>query len=569
MVTVSAVPLRFSYKKFIPVALLLLVTAAVYLQVCGHRFLAYDDPVNVYENPYVYRGEVADFGHFWKTPHERLYIPVTYNLWTLLAKVARWLPPDARGHLNPGVFHAANLLLHLLNTLLVYLILRRLLKDERSALVGALLFALHPVQVEPVAWVTGLKDLFSAFWGLLALHQYLLHCEIDNQGRRLDRHYLQAAMFFLLAMLAKPTGMVMLGMAALTGHLLLGRPLARVLRELAPWGLLALVVLVITRFSQTLSSDNFEPLLGQSFLIGGDAVSFYLGKLLWPFGLGLDYGRAPQYVLAQDWIWCTGLAPYLLAGLLIWKGRRPWLFAGGVFLIGLAPVLGFISFDFQRFSTVADRYLYLALLGPAFAVGLFFAACRQKAMKVGLVALLVVLGVKSFVQAGYWRDGFTLYEEALRVNPTSWLAHNNLGLEYLRNDQPEKSAEFFHKAIQDRPLNAKSYNNLATALLALNRPGEAIVNLRKALELAPDSHRIAFNLGVAYRQIGALPEALAALQRAASRKPDFAEAYNEIGITYTLLGKSTEAAAAFARAGEIGPGEATYGSNPQLGQARR
>jgi tetratricopeptide (TPR) repeat protein len=546
-------PERAFTVRFIPIALLLVVTAAVYLRVCGHQFIAYDDPIHVYENPYVNRGTGADFLHFWTTPHERLYIPLTYNLWTALAKVARWFPPDARGRLNPGVFHTANLLLHLLNTLLVYLILLRLIKESRAAVVGALLFALHPVQVEPVAWVSGLKDLLSAFWGLLALNQYLRACETAASGRERRRHYLLATVFFLLALLAKPSGMVIIGSAALAGYLLLNRPRPRLLQEMAPWCLLALGAILLTRLSQAQTSDYFNPLPWQRFLIAGDAVTFYLGQILLPLSLGLDYGRAPQFVLGQGWVWATGVAPYLLAGLLLWRASRTWLFAAGVFLVGLAPTLGCISFDFQRFSTVADRYLYLAMLGPAFAAGLLFGTCRHKAARMGLVGLLLVLGLKSFAQAGYWQNGFSLYEEALRVNQTSWLAHNNLGLEYLRDDQPEKSLEFFRQAIQDRPLNAKSYNNLANALLALNRPGEAIAYLQKALELAPNSPLIAFNLGAAYRQTGALPEALAAFQRAATLKPDFAEAHGEIGNIHNLLGQPGEAEKDFARAKALLP----------------
>jgi len=550
------------FRRNIPLLLLLLVTAAVYLQVCGHRFIACDDQPNIYENPFVLRGSAADFLHFWQEPYQKLYIPVTYNIWALLAKVAHYFPPDDSGLIDARIFHTANLLVHLLNTFLTYTILARLLKDDRAALAGALLFAIHPVQVEPVAWITAFRDVLSAFWGLMFFHQYLLYCENGVPGRRQYINYLQATVFFLLALLSKPTAMTMVGVAALAGHLLLRRSLFQLARELAPWCLMALAILMLTRFTQPLTPYAFQPLFWQRFLIVGDAIVFYLYKLLLPFNIGLDYGRSPQFVLAQGWLcWVTGVTPYLLAALLIWKGRRPWLFAAGIFLVGLLPTLGFISFDFQRISTVADRYLYLAMLGPAFATGLLFASCRQKSLGVLLISVLILLGLKSFAQTGYWKNGFILYEEALRVNPQSWLAFNNLGQKYYLKGQPEKASELFKKAIQVKPRHAKAYNNLANALSALGHQEEAIFHYNKALELAPDFHLAALNLGTTYRQINAYPEALNALQKAIAMKPDFAEAYNEIAILYSILNQPTEAIAAFEKAIEIKPRNASTYSN--------
>lgn len=553
-------PARTAKEKNILTILLLLVTALVYLQVCKHEFINYDDPVNVYSNPFVNRGSATDFLHFWTQPYEKLYIPVTYNLWTLLAKVAGWFPPDAMGRLNPGIFHAANLLFHLLNTLLINIILRRLLNDHRAALVGALLFALHPVQVEPVAWVSGFRGILGAFWGLLALHQYLLHCQPDRPERR-HFHYLWATGFFILALLSKPNAMVVMAMAGLAGYLLLERPLARLARELAPWCLLALAVLQLNRLAQPLAPYAFKPSLGQRFLIAGDALFFYLGKILLPLDLGPDYGRSPRLVTEQGWLWFTGIVPYLLAALLIWKGRRPWLLAAGIFLAGLAPTLGFITFDFQRISTVADRYLYLAMAGAAYAAGLLFVRWRQKTARMLILAVLVALGVKSFIQVTYWHNGFVLYREALLVNPRSWLAHNNLGLKYLRRGQPEKAVELLEKAIEIRPLNAKAYNNLAKAKEELGQAEEAIKLYRKALELAPNSHLIALNLGEACRDTGEYHEALNAFQKAVALAPDFAEVYNDIGILYCLTGKPAEAIASFEMAIELKPGDALAYSN--------
>ena len=184
-------------------AMLFFAVMVVFCRVCGYEFLDFDDNLNVYENPLLLHLSPANLLRFWLKPYEGLYIPLTYSLWAILAKFSVWIPAADGKLFNPQLFHSANLLLHGANTIVLFCLLRLLVKKDWPAAAGALLFALHPVQVEEVAWVTGLKGVLSGFFSLLALWLYALHgSSIQQVPGRWSRHYLLATLFFFAALLA-------------------------------------------------------------------------------------------------------------------------------------------------------------------------------------------------------------------------------------------------------------------------------------------------------------------------------------------------------------------------------
>jgi hypothetical protein len=433
--------------------LLVVVTLAVFRPVIGHQFLAYDDSVNVYKNPYFQARSLDNLLHFWRYPYEALYAPLTYTLWALTA----WAPalvsadPSAAVAPDPRLFHSLNLLLHLLSVLIVWRILCLLLRRTRptgtetavegtslplewAACGGALLFAIHPIQVEPVAWATGFKDVLFGLLSLGAVWHYLRYVDARMQpgtGRpsRARLHYGLATGAFVLALLAKPTAVVLPVIVWLLAAWGRRRSWREQIADLSVWVIIAVAWGLLTRWVQPGTSLAFEPPLWARPLIAGDAVLFYLYKLVLPLRFGPDYGRTPQVVLEHGWLFLTGLAPFALAGWLWLKRKKlSWLVtAAGVFVVGLLPVLGLISFSFQRYSTVADRYAYLAMLGPAIALA--WGLTRPK-KKLAAICGAIVLGLfllRSAWQIPYWHDTLTFFEHALRINSNSHLAHNNLG----------------------------------------------------------------------------------------------------------------------------------------------
>lgn len=514
-----------SNSRVILLLLLALAVMAVFLPVCRYEFLNFDDQINLSANPYIIGGAVADFLHFWQHPYANLYIPVTYSIWALAAKIAAGAGAGNSVALAPEVFHALNLLTHLANVLLVFIILRKLLPDVVAAWAGALFFAIHPVQVEAVAWSSEFRGLLSCFWALLSIYQYLLYLGAAKSGRRAQPHYGLATLFFCLAMLSKPAVVVLPLLVGLMGYLVFNRPPRQLAKEFLPWLLLAAPIVGLTRFAQQAANIAFQPAIWQRVLIGGDSLTFSAYKLLVPLTFGPDYGRTPEYVLAHGWVWITGLLPWMLIALLLARASRAAIFAVVFWGGGLLPVLGLLSFDFQKISTATDRYQYLALLGPAVGIGLLWGRLSgQRLLRYALIGALLLLGVRSAFQVQYWENDFTFNRHALQVNPRSWLASNNLGFAYFVMGQPRAAIPHYEAAIRLNPGNLAGHANLGDAQAALGLYREALTSYQNALALSPVNPFLLFSLGETYLSLQDKEQAIAAFRQALMSKPDYSEA---------------------------------------------
>jgi len=542
---------------------LLLLVVVVFSQVCGHEFLEYDDQQNITQNELVTEFTAAHLAHFWKTPFAGMYIPLTYNFWSLQAKLASLLPPGQATALNPYLFHTINLLLHLANTSLVFLFMRRFVTGDWALLCGTLLFAVHPVQVEAVAWVTGGKDLLSAFFSLLALVCYVGH--VPPPGQRSLFRPLLAAVFFLAALLAKPGAAVLPLVVWAVGRGLLRLPSKRLAYELTPWLVLALPIAVVTKMAQPDASHQFLPTLWQRLLIGGDALSFYLLKLLLPLRLGPDYGRTPQFILQQDWRYLTGLLPYVLLALVARRVRGRYLVAIVIFVVALLPVLGFVPFTFQEISTVADRYLYLAMLGPALAVAWAMRQARGRLVWGGGVCVLLLLVMRSATLLPTWHDTTSFSQHALTVNPRSWTAHGNLGNVKAKQNQTQEAIALYQRALELKPDDAKTTFNLGVSYGALNQTEAAIAAYLKTLELLDrnDGKDMGYraellrdcylDLGVLYDKEKRRDEAIAYYQRAITADPAFSFSYANLADLYAEIGRRDEAIGLYQKALTLAP----------------
>jgi hypothetical protein len=324
-----------SWLLRIVVFLLIFTPLVVFWPVHSHEFVLWDDDKHVFENPALRSITLDHFLSFWRAPYANLYIPFTYTLWALTAAVSRWVTPQPTGGtpLDPQIFHSLNLLGHLLNVLVVWRIVRLLLACTRregqspapdhtqtqmewAACGGALLFAVHPLQVEAVAWVSGFKDVLGGCLSFVAIWQYLQYASggVDvvfsgkpsrGPARHLWIHYYFAVLVFVLALLAKPAAVVVPVVVWLLD--IWGWPQTWRTRRPAilVWLVMALLWGVFTSRVQPATTVFFTVPLWARPLIAGDAVAFYLYKLFFPVWLGLDYGRTPEVVLAQSWLWLT------------------------------------------------------------------------------------------------------------------------------------------------------------------------------------------------------------------------------------------------------------------------
>jgi len=432
---------RVGWMAFVLVAL----TAGTFSYLPRCVFTMWDDNATIEQNPRLRPPTLENVAYYWRRPFMGLYVPVTYTVWSGLARVAEGRNDAGELILKPAVFHAANLIVHVFTALAVFGLLRRLLKHDWAAWAGAAVFALHPVQVEPVAWVSGLKDLLCGLFMVLAVGRYVRFAETDEEGRPVAapakrlRYYAWGMAFFALAMLSKPSAMVTPLVAGIVDWLLLRRPGRKVAVSLTPWLALSVACMVWTKLAQP---ATFVPPVAwwARPLVAGDALAFYIYKLLWPLRLCVDYGRDPGAALGHGWAYWTWTVPAVAAGG-VWVLKRQsdrWhlVAAGAVILLAcLAPVLGLSAFDFQRISTVADHYLYAAMLGPALVLGAAVAYATSRQTEVWATAarfvpccLVLVLGGRSALQTLQWRDAASLSEGVLAVNPTSFTARNNLAL---------------------------------------------------------------------------------------------------------------------------------------------
>ncbi len=562
---------------------LVFLTLVVFFPIIGHEFLAYDDPVNVYKNPYLQSRSLDNLLHFWTQPYEGLYAPMIYTVYGLAA----WLPGllltgNAAADVTPAawLFHGMNLFFHLLSVIIVWHLLHLLLGRtqpvktaenagsqhlplEWAAWLGALLFAIHPIQVEAVAWVTGLKDVLYGFLSLTAVWNYLRFIDKKSESARSGSpsarlYYGMATAAFVLALTVKPTAVVVpliVWLLVVWGWQL---PWRSQIRGLTVWIILSFAWGLLTRWVQPATLLAFEPPIWARPLIAGDALVFYLYKLIFPLQFGPDYGRSPQYVLDQSWFYLTGLAPFALCGWLWFKRRRfSWLVpAALLFIIGLLPVLGLIPFGFQRYSTVADRYVYLAILGPALALAGGFARFKKKAAVICGAAVLGLLLIRSMLLVPYWHNTQIFFEHALTVNSDSYLAHNNLGFVLAEQGQDLQAIHHYNEALRLEPESAVTHLNLGNAMDRQGKHSAAIQYYKEALRIVPNYARAHTNLGLSYAKQGEYEAAVTHHKEALRIEPRFAEAHVNLANVLARLGKFDTAEQHYTEAIKLAPGSA-------------
>ena len=473
--------------------LLLLACVAVFGEMGRHGFVRWDDEINVYRNPYLNPVTMSGLGHFWTgtgmgKAADTVYRPLVYSLYALIAQAAATAPylTDGLGAgLNAAPFHAVSLVVHALNVLLVFGLLRRLVKNDWAAFAGAALFALHPMQVEAVAWVSGLTDLMGALFSLLALSAFLRFREAEHW-----KWFALATAWFALALLSKPSAAVLPLLALVLDRWVLSRSWRESAKPFLCWLPLTLTSVVVAHHAEPVLMSGVVMPWWTRPLVAGDALSLSIWHLVLPIGLGIDYGRSPSAALA-DHAWLSSLI-VLALGACVWRlGRRfPWVAAGVFFFAAaLLPTLGLIPFRFQTFSTVADRYSYVALLGPSLVLawGLAHLPARARTVAGGAcAAALLMMGLGSLVQVTYWRSSVALFDRALVVNPRSWMAHTNLGGILASNGCREEAVAQYKMAMRLRPDDAaKDAYADGVSLVRQGRKAEAAAEFRQALDYQP------------------------------------------------------------------------------------
>jgi tetratricopeptide (TPR) repeat protein len=441
------------------------------------------------------------------------YFPLVYSAFRLEHRL--W-------GLDPLGYHLVNVLLHAMNAVLFWWVLRRLAIP--GAWFAAALFALHPVQVESVAWISERKNVLSTLFYLLTVLAWL-KSEAERQDRPTGA-YCAALGFYALALFSKTTVVTLPVVLLLLSWYRMQPINAKRLLRLAPFVLMAIAMGLVTVWwevvHQGTKGPEFDFTLGERAIIAGRAVWFYLGKLLWPAQLTFSY---PRWEISQNdpahYVWVLTAVGCSLA---VWRwrsgcGRGPAL-GLAFFAVSLLPILGFISLYTFKYTFVADHYQYLACGGPlAILAGFLRRRWRSAALGVALgvvlpAIILVACGALTWKQARIYETEGTLWRDTLAKNPGSWMAHNNYGLWLATRGQFSEAVPHYEAALRIVPVNTDARYNLGLAFESLGRYEEANLAFREVTRINPRDAQAFVGVGNTFARLGRPEEARAAFRTA-------------------------------------------------------
>lgn len=501
---------------------LFLTTFLLYSSVHTFSFVDFDDP---------------DYG---ASPHVREGLTSSSLTWALTSgEASNWLPVTRLSHildaqffgLDSGWPHLINVLFHALATLLLFTFLRRTTGAVwRSALV-ALLFAVHPLHVESVAWVAERKDVLCAFFWFLTLYAYVRYAERPTLSR-----YLLTLAPFCLGLMSKPM-MITLPLVLL---LLDVWPLRRVaLWEKVPFLLLSAATAVVAVMTQAGSGAIAMLHVPLPVRIENALVSYlvYIEKMFWPTNLAVLYPFLSHIPAWQPALAATAIGAVSLLVVRLRRTQPHWMVGWFWYLASLIPVIGLVQIGVQSH---ADRYMYIPMVGLLIMLAWALAAVVDRwpqartAVVASVGATCLLLAARADAQIQYWKNSEALYRRAIAVTESNYTMHYGLGVLLGRTPGrlPEAISEY-QAAVEEKPDYVDARGNLAAALMDIaGRLPEAIAEYQAALQFEPNSATLHNNLGIALSRVpGHLDEAIAHFQTAVRIKPAFVEAHNNLAAT--------------------------------------
>jgi len=511
------------------------MTFAAYIPAIRAGFI-WDDDTFLLDNPLI-KAEDGLY-RFWFTTEPPDYFPLT--------STSLWLEWRLWGA-HPTGYHVVNVLLHATSAVLIWRVLGRL--GVPGAWWAAAIFAVHPVNVESVAWITERKNVLPLVFYVLSMLLYLRFQEGGKRG-----WYVLSLGAFLLALLGK-TSVAMLPLV-LVGCVWWkrGRVLRRDLLGIVPYLVLSVVLSMVTVWFQYHRAIRDDVVRTDGFLSrlagAGWAVWFYLYKALVPYHLCFVYPRW-QIDASNPLSYLPGL---LLLGCLgvFWRYRRGWargpLFAMGYYVVSLFPVMGFFNIYFMLYSLVADHWQYVAIIGPIALVagwGTHAFSHGPRALRiVGVlsgIAVLGVLSVQTWRQASIYKNVETLWQDTLAKNPDCWMAHYSQAILAMARGDPERAKACYLRALRIQPDYAPAHSNLACLLAEQGQYDQAVAHHHEALRLAPNRPDYHSNLGTTLSRQGKLPQAVEHFRRALELRPGDPGAGYGLGLALDRLGDLQQA----------------------------
>jgi Tfp pilus assembly protein PilF len=583
LLTPADLKLKREHLVFLIVLVLAILTLATYWRSQDHGFIEYDDQLYITKN-YLIQSEISlkSIAVTFKDVHTGNWHPVT-----MLSHMLDWQLFGA----NAGGHHWTNVIFHVFNTILLFVLLRMMTGAMwRSAFVAAL-FAIHPINVESVAWIAERKNVLSTFFWFLTMICYVWYVRSPGWKR-----YLTVLIFFVLGLMSKSMLVTLPFVLLLMDYWPLNRTnirqqeeqsippisfkkekLSVLILEKVPLFIIAMVFIGMTLYAQqtvnalaTLESVTFPNRIANAVV----SYVWYIKIFFWPTDLAVFY---PHRMILT---WQVSLAAIFLIAvtLLVCKHFRkyPYLVVGWFWYLGtLVPVIGLLQVGLQ---SMADRYAYVPLIGLFVIMAWLIpqALFKLRYSKIYtffiFIIFIILFTVSTYIQIGMWKNTTTLFEEALKIDPENYMAYNilgseeagkgnhkkalhyyqvsikinpryaraysNAGNEYLKLGQYQEAYNYYQKAIVINDKLADAYYNLGVLNLVTNRPDEALVHFHKALTIMPDFIYARFNLGVALFRMGKISDAIEHFEKAVELNPKNMEAQKALKISRDMQNKN-------------------------------
>jgi Tfp pilus assembly protein PilF len=547
---------RFNKRQtlFFIIVAIVAVTVLSYAPIVHNGFVNYDDNQYVFNNPNV-KGGITQQSIIWA------FTNLNISYWHPLTWLSHMLDCEIYG-LRPLGHHITSILIHIINSVLLFLLLSKMTGTVwRSGFVAAA-FALHPIHVESVAWVAERKDVLSGLFWILSMLAYVHYAERPNV-----RRYAIVLLTFVMGLMSKPMMVTLPFALLLLDYWPLDRFILRqdkttspadisiicqkasvwrLLAEKVPMFVLSAVVSVITFVAQkqvgVVASIEAMPLHIRAINALG-SYYHYIIKMLYPKDLAVLYPPPMQVTTDAAIIAVMGIAVLLV----LWGRGRRWLVMGLLWYLGtLVPVIGLVQSGFQ---IMADRYTYIPSIGVFIIIAWGSAEIFAKLSHPKLPAaaagagILIVMAVMTYIQVSYWRDSTTLFEHAIAVTKNNYTIHYNYGLDLLEQRKYEEALQHFKEASRICPQYLEARGNICITLLAQKRFDEAIgcfTDMIKERNDWPETYKMYSGLGWAYEQKGELALAETNFRKALMLKPDYQSAQNGLKSVLTKQGRRTE-----------------------------
>jgi tetratricopeptide (TPR) repeat protein len=549
-----------NYRNEIIIGLfLVIITFSVYWQIQRFDFVHFDDNEYVYDNQHVNNGISSD-NLIWA------FTAFHSNNWHPLTWISHMLDCQFFG-LNPGWHHLTNLLFHIANILLLYIIFRQTTGSIWKSGFIAAIFALHPLHVESVAWIAERKDVLSAFFWMLTLWSYIRYTRRPAFNR-----YLWVIIFFIFGLMSKPMVVTLPFVLLLMDYWPLNRvqfqsldaketkaQVIRLLVEKIPLFIFIPISSIFTYFAQNhggiVKSLDVFPLETR---IANAIVSYirYIEKMIYPTKMAFLH---PHQGMPSWWMTAGSCLLVIAISFLAVKNinKRPYLIVGWLWYIGtLVPVIGLVQVGMQ---SMADRYTYIPSIGlliiVAFGISEMTSNWRYQKLWLSITttALITIFSAITWNQLGYWKNSMTMLAHTLKVTSNNYIAYDSMGVELFGLGRVDEAIQNYLKAIEIYPQNPYSHFNLGMALHAQGRLKEASQQYLQAIRIMPAYYKAYTNLGAALYAQGQTDEAIKQYLKALRINPDYVEAHYNLGLALDTAGRTEDAINHFMQAVRVKP----------------